>query len=817
MKKLITVLLLTVMLLTSTVTGVTVFAEGDALEAVIWSPVEIKLESTKDYKNPYLDVELTAVFTHTDGTSITLPGFWYEKDTFAVRFSPTKVGTWSYKITSNDAENPSLSKEGTIEAKENPSENLLAQHGFIKSDESSNYFMYDDGTPFLWIGDTHWQAPNYEQTNVCNYPNCNCYNQFKHEVDNRKAKGFTVYQTYFDSAENDGGGQKGKIDSIWSEKYALPSSEVFNNKIDYMFSYLNEQDFAIALGFGVHQGTPRAMTLEQIKPFLRYCVGRYACYSILWITAQEITRENVEAADKDMSVMDFWMLVASYVSELDGYKHPGSAHMDVIEYADTRSFRLDAAPWHTFWASQGGHNIRMLSTKSRYYGYCATGKPVIEAEYNYEDINCGGFTGYDATRIGAWNAMMNGLAGYTYGVTGIWANCYSTEGNVGWFNGFSSYNYEPWYMGLDKPGSFEMGYMKNFFLNIPTWTLLKARYTDIQYADYLKSDKKFLMSKEDGSTFVAYFINKDTETGTIYKLDPSKTYKAMWFNPLTGKYLAIEEGVTGKTEYQVPNKPDISDWVFILTSEEIQNVVFEKPYTQPQKSESIGNIITPYEVKAIGGNSYSGSRLVNNTKYLYDLDGKNAWEPFADRVTQTIIYDLGVPYDVKQINLVPATETVLPQYRIEGSLDNKNWTIIVNTAIHDQTMSEDKTYYQEALTGSYRYIKILLLNTKDTNLSKADGITYKTTINSQTNNQDPHVYSHTAIAEISVFGNKTNVENLINGTLSTPEANEGTDSNAPAENKLTFDLIPIIITGAVALVLIVVAFIATKKKKEKAE
>ncbi len=811
MKKILSFLLLTVMLLTATFTGVTVSAEGEALDAVIWSPVEIKLESTKEYKNPYLDVELTAVFTHTDGTTITLPGFWYEKNTFAVRFSPTKTGTWSYKITSND-ENASLTKEGTINAKENPSDNMLAQHGFIKTDKSSNYFMYDDGTPFFWLGDTHWQAPNYEQTNVCNYPGCNCYNQFKHEVDNRKAKGFTVYQTYFDSSSSDGGGQQGKIPSIWEEKLVLPSSEVFNNKIDYMFSYLNEQDFSIALGFGVHSSTARAATLEQMKPFLRYCVGRYACYSIMWITAQEITRTE-PAKDANLTVMDFWMLVADYVYELDGYKHPGSAHMDVIEYADVRSFRLDAAEWHTYWESQGGHGLRMLSTKNRYYGYCATGKPVIEGEYSYEDINCGGFVGYDDARIGAWNAMVNGCAGYTYGVTGIWANCYSTENNVGWFNGFTSYNYEPWYMGLDKPGSFDMGYMKNFFLNIPNWTQLKARYSDTKYADYLKDDKKFLMSKDDASTFVAYFINDDTETGTIYNVDAAKTYKAMWYNPTTGKYLAIEDGITGKSEYQVPQKPDIKDWVFILTAEEIANCMFEKPYVKPEKSENVGNIITPYEVKAIGGNSYEASRLVNNTKYLYDLDGKNAWEPFADRVTQTIIYDLGVPYDVTQINLVPATDTVLPKYRIEGSLDNKNWTIIVNTGIHDQTMSADGTYYQEALTGSYRYIKILLLNAVSTNLSKAGDIEYKTTINSHTNTQDPHVYSHTAIAEISVFGNKTNIDDLVNSTVDTPQNNEG-NASVPTENKLTFDLIPIIITGAAALVLIIVAFIATKKKKE---
>lgn len=117
-------------------------------------------------------------------------------------------------------------------------------------------------------------------------------------------------------------------------------------------------------------------------------------------------------------------------------------------------------------------------------------------------------------------------------------------------------------------------------------------------------------------------------------------------------------------------------------------------------------------------------------------------------------------------------------------------------------MSADGTFYQEALTGSYRYIKILLLNAKSTPLSKSDSIEYKTAINSHSNVSDPDVYSHTAIAEISVFGTgKTDIDSLVN-----------TD-NTDAPQGISIQLIPVIIVGAVALILVVVTFIVTKKKK----
>ena len=63
----------------------------------------------------------------------------------------------------------------------------------------------------------------------CNYPGCSCSNQFRHEVDDRLAKGFTVYQTYFDSAESDGGGQRGVSPepSMWKVRHTLVDPTVF--------------------------------------------------------------------------------------------------------------------------------------------------------------------------------------------------------------------------------------------------------------------------------------------------------------------------------------------------------------------------------------------------------------------------------------------------------------------------------------------------------------------------------------------------------------------------------------------------------------
>ena len=110
--------------------GLTVFAEAD-YSTPVREPVTVTFDSATEYKNPYKDVKVDAAFTHEDGTTITLPCFWWGDQTFAFRFSPTKTGLWTYKVTSNDAANTSLNVTGTIQATDPKGDTNTSKHGFI--------------------------------------------------------------------------------------------------------------------------------------------------------------------------------------------------------------------------------------------------------------------------------------------------------------------------------------------------------------------------------------------------------------------------------------------------------------------------------------------------------------------------------------------------------------------------------------------------------------------------------------------------------------------------------------------------------------
>ena len=677
----------------------------------VWKRTDIVLTSSREYANPYADVTLDAVFTHEDGTAIRLYGFWNGGNEFRVRFAPTKTGLWSYETMCSDPGNTGLhGRKGTLLAAENTGCTGLDRHGFVKISENGRFFVYDDGTPFYWLGDTNWQAPNYVSFTRCNYPGCTCGNQFLHELNDRLSKGFTVYQTYFDIAESDGGGQRGITPEpgLWNIRHRQINPQTFTEKIDRMFDALADSGMVIALGFGVHSSTTSSMELEDLKQVSRYLTARYAAYPVVWITAQEITGEAQFAA---------WNASAEITAAGDGYHHPQGAHQFPLPVDNEYVTALDGKDWHEFFALQAGHGPARIP-KSLYESYwnnrrSGKVKPFVETEANYEDISCGGFNGYAASRIAAWRANLLGSYGFTYGVTGVWANCYSTAGNTGWLG---TYSYEPWYMGIDKPGSYEMKYLAEFFRYADFSTLI-PRFSDPAYSD-LTEETKLVSSSEDAGTYIAYFCNSDRSAGILKGLIPGQEYSAKWYNPLTGKFAEIGKTVISSDgTYTVPEKPTCADWALLVTCRTDPGAYeTETVFSAETTSAEIpaDAVLQKPEITCSGSHIYQDAadgEGHNTTDALCDGDLSTEWIPFAPMASQTILMDLKKEKTVCGIRITPGKNAVLPPYRIEGSADSSGWTILADSTLREPSVTEKNGFREisETFSGNYRYIKLLWL------------------------------------------------------------------------------------------------------------
>ena len=671
--------------------------------AECWKRTDIVLSSSVAYENPYWDVQLDAVFTHEDGTKIHLYGFWNGGNEFRVRFAPVKAGNWVYEVTCSDSANTGLhGQKGTILAVENTVSTELDKHGFVRISDNGRYFVYDDGTPFYWLGDTNWQAPNYVSIKRCNYPGCRCGNQFLHELNDRIAKGFTVYQTYFDSAESDGGGQRriSPEPSLWLEPHNRINPDTFKHKIDIMFDHLADAGMVIALGFGVHSNTIAAMSLDALEHLSRYLTARYAAYPVVWITAQEITGDAQFAA---------WNRSAEITAAGDGYHHPQGAHQFPMPMENSYVAALDETAWHAFYALQAGHGPSRVP-KSLYEGYWnntrnSHPKPYVETEANYEDIACGGFNGYASSRIAAWRANLLGSYGFTYGVTGVWANCYSTAGDTGWLG---NYSFEPWYMGIDKPGSREMTYLSRFF-RYADFSSLVPRFNDPDWSD-CTDEEKLVAASEDHRTYIAYFCNTDLTTGTLKGLCTGAVYSAKWYNPLTGKFLCITDSFFSvHGEYSVPCKPTAGDWALLVTSRTDLGEYLTETVSLPVGKFTEEGIPQKPKVTCSGSCIYTvGGKETNSVDALFDGNPETEWIPFAPIASQTISMDLGENKTLCGIRIVPGKEAVLPSYRIMGSNNKMDWDILVDMS---QDGIKGSRIVEEALCGTYRYVDLLWFGT----------------------------------------------------------------------------------------------------------
>ncbi len=672
------------------------------IKTTIYKRVEIILHSDKNYENPFLDVDIDAVFTCEDGTVIKLPGFWNGDNEWKVRFSPNRVGTWNYTVTSTDKENASLTDTGVIDASPcvNPTTEI-EKHGFVRIEEGKRYMVYDDGTPFFYLADTHWMMADFEHLHECNYPGCSCGNAFKHLADDRIKKGFNVYQTYFESPRMKP--YSNGVEGWWLEPYTKINPKAFNESMDIMIEYLAQNGITTAMGFGAHSAVVvmfGEQAVEALPRFAKYCVARYACYPLIWFTGQEITQPEHGA-------FDIWKKVAETVCKYDGYHRPEGAHMFPMTADDWRAQDLHSQPWHKWFTLQAGHGGYVgYPTRFYYKGYYDLEpiKPFIEAESQYEDVFCSGFCGHNAVRQTAWQAVQCGSAGFTYGSSGIWVSSWDQKTEPSW----TDYSPDSWYEAMDKPGSTHMSYLKKFY-DYVGWYKLKPSF-DYEFGIF-ESRSKIAISHIDKDVIIYYFFSKTEEAGILTGLKPSTRYQARLFDPIVGKFIDLEDIIaTDAGTADMPKLPSLRDWVLLLNTFDMGEY---ETYTYPVKYSAIppqdAKIGDKIEIKSIRALSEDDEYPITNT-----LDGnpETYWHPHNDPACQRVWFDLGQEEEIGYLYLQTNMPMRFQGIRVFGSNDGENYELIVERNERNIALGDYYNNYYETINKKYRYIE-LFINSHD--------------------------------------------------------------------------------------------------------
>ncbi|MBQ6107644.1 MAG: DUF4038 domain-containing protein, partial [Thermoguttaceae bacterium] len=255
------------------------FADEKTVER--WTAAEWEFHAAQDWTEAqaFSDVTLDVTFTSEKGTVLVVPAFWDGGNVWRVRFAPTETGIWRFE-TRCTPEDPGLNGQtGTLKAVPYAGELEVFRRGFVTTREGLKYFVYADGTPFFYLGDTHWSmvAEEFDEPGP-NAGDLKVESHFKTIVDRRVQQGFTVYQS-------EPIGKKIQF----ADGIQLSDVEGFQS-MDRYFAYIAQAGRTHATAQFFSPSERKAIENDEayLERLTRYWAARYAAYPVFWTLGQEV-------------------------------------------------------------------------------------------------------------------------------------------------------------------------------------------------------------------------------------------------------------------------------------------------------------------------------------------------------------------------------------------------------------------------------------------------------------------------------------------------------------------------------------------------
>lgn len=413
-----------------------------------WTAGEFEFFSCDTYADPFMEVDFSVTFTHENGEVLVRPGFWAGENKWCVRFSPTLLGSWKYVTTCNNHADSGLHNlKGEITCVPYEGDLEIYKRGFIKVSENGRYFTYNDGTPFYYLGDTHWlmQREPFNESNVEGIDST-----FKFIVDLRVTQGFTVYQSEPIGLSFKNGVGEREINLL--------------KDIDDKFKYVADKGLlhCNAQIVFARELQEKEYSPELIIKLTKMWAARYGAYPVMWTIAQEVDPDHYNFFD-----VSRWPIVGETLYLNDCYKHPLTCHM-----CNQTRCKPDTTIWgdkyyHSWFGMQPqGFTIKAYE---EFYNYKIT-KPIVNYETGYEHLWSDKKTSY---RYGYFS-FLNGACGYGYGAHGIWNGNISTKV---WMN---YGGYMRWFEGVRQEGAQKFVIMNNFFKAFDWWNIV-PHYQDKEW------------------------------------------------------------------------------------------------------------------------------------------------------------------------------------------------------------------------------------------------------------------------------------------------------------------------------------------------
>jgi hypothetical protein len=581
-KILLPVLLLEIFLFLST--GITHVRAYDIIDVGSqWETFEITLTSTQNYTNPYLEIEVTSVFSGPGGIEKTVKGFWDGGAAFKVRFTPTVQGTWTYSISSLPSDS-GLTATGTITV--GPPVN---SHGFVRIDpDFPNSFMFDDGTPYFMFGTTAYEfidnamddPTGARWKNSVDYLTSHDINKIRLFIYPDEYS-LPPYSWWYDfTMHKYPDSQPFYSWSISSPDLDAPRMSHWR-KLDEMVRYMAAQGMIADLIVFSDQARNYG-TNEQENRFARYSLARYAAFpNVIWCSTNEF---DLAGKPDSKRTIYFWNQIGNILKDEDPWHYsddgrqrplsihealgdPGNPTPGLFDYFDSGWATHDILEvagdfisnpsWYPYF-QQITNNLYTqrnppLADQWGNFGIIPNlnhGMPVVNDEYGYA-----GSINRTENRQALWGIYVAG--GYA-----SMGDCYDDQGRDrnqqgnDYNYGMCSWSHGDFYdMGEAKGVHDDAKHLIDFFTTkgIEYWKMRSSN----SLVDNFRTERVYTLA-DPGNEYVVYSAVGNPFT---VALESGKTYDAKRYDPGNGLEMSLCIVSGGLQQFSAPPG---RDWVFYI-------------------------------------------------------------------------------------------------------------------------------------------------------------------------------------------------------------------------------------------------------------
>ena len=415
----------------------------------------------------------------------------------------------------------------------------------LKISENKRYFISQQGKPFLYQADTGWGIFNKLTTK-----------EAVEYLSFRKSQGFNTIMAMLAYSPKDTNvfGQKpfgGEVDfSQPNEAYHNHIIEIINKADSLGLLIVMSQPWVGCCndGFGI---TPEN-AIQKNGPAKNKGYGQYlgkkfsSCKNLFWILGGDHDPKGdreclVALAEGLYSTAPKHQLITFHAS-------PSHSSTDLFQYSPWLGFSFI----YTYWREKPHPAFISDLTPHVYEAALREWSksdimPFVLGESQYEGSGAisNDMGNPQIVRRQAYWTMLCGGAGHAYG-SDIW----NFQSN--------------WREILRYPGAYQMGYLKEFFDQIPWWTLVPdVRHQAVVsgYGDWSKSNYVTTAVSADKKLMISY-IPEIRPVYVDFGYLSGNSFKCTWFDPATGK--TAKEFTVSTKNVQKVGPPYGEDWVLMV-------------------------------------------------------------------------------------------------------------------------------------------------------------------------------------------------------------------------------------------------------------